>query len=139
MKNSLLISLIGILALTFLSGCGGGGDEGTFPKADDDTVVVEDAYDDHGWKGKIAVTYSNGKISEVDYEEFNKKKEAKSKDEAYKEQMSSASGVTPAEAITQLEKALVSAGSVDGVDTVSGATATSDRFKKLAKEAISKR
>ena len=50
--------------------------------------------------------------------------------------MKDKSGIGPAEAIPQLEEALVEKQAVDSVDTVTGATSTSNSFKAIANKAL---
>lgn len=53
--------------------------------------------------------------------------------------MESATGVTPAAANEQLAASLVETQDLSKVDTVTGATDTTTRFKELAEKALSSR
>ncbi len=52
--------------------------------------------------------------------------------------MEGASGVSPENAYEQLEDSLIKTQDPDKIDGVSGATSSSESFKKLAKEALNK-
>jgi major membrane immunogen (membrane-anchored lipoprotein) len=122
------------LIAAVLGGCGGG-----FPRESANTRVAVDTFDEHGWQGRIAVTFADGKIQSVVFEELNKGGRAKSRDAAYARQMEPTSGTTPARAIAELQRRLVAAQDPQQVQAVTGATATSQRFQKLAAEAVARR
>lgn len=103
-----------------------------------DTYSASDEADDRGWTGKIAVTYTDNKITAVDYQEVNADGMAKIEDENYAKMMSDKNGMTPAEAKKQLEAQFLAAQGTD-IDGVTGATGTTERFKELAEAAISSR
>ena len=100
------------------------------------TYKAESEADERGYKGVVEITYKDGKISEVVYNEVGKDGKTKKEDEGYNTEMKKVSKVSAKEAEEQLEKALVETQDVEKVDTVSGATGTSELFKTLAKEAI---
>ncbi|HUZ17489.1 MAG TPA: FMN-binding protein, partial [Spirochaetia bacterium] len=102
------------------------------------TASVKD-FDKHGWKGQIAVTFDNGKITAVKYDEVNKDKVLKTQDAAYAKNMSAKTNVTPAEAYTKLDQQLVATQDPAKVDVVTGATEGSHTFIELAKQAIAQR
>ncbi len=104
-----------------------------------DTYTAEDEADERGYKAKIMVTYENGRIVKVVYDEFDKDGNPKRTNEAYNTSMKAKSGTSWTEAAVMLEAALVSAQTVDGVDTVTGATHETERFKSLAAKAIGQR
>ena len=103
------------------------------------TYKAEGKEDERGYKGVVEITYTDGKISEVVYNEVGKDGKTKKEDEEYNTKMKEVSGVSAKDAQIQLEKALVETQDVEKVDTVSGATNTSDLFKTLAKEAIAQK
>lgn len=111
------------------------GNETTFK---DGTFKAEGKPDERGWKGTIEITVEGGKITTVNYDEVNDKGAKKSEDTEYGKSMKSASGVTPSEAYEKLKTSLVETQDPDAVEVVSGATESSDSFKTLAKEALSK-
>lgn len=127
-----------LLLLAFvLVGCGS--DEDSFPKEDANTVVVETDYDEHGWKGKLAITFDGKVITDVEYDEFNRQGKAKSKDEGYADRMVPISGISPAEAFNELESSLENAQDPDAMDAVTGATHSSEWFLELAELALEQR
>jgi major membrane immunogen (membrane-anchored lipoprotein) len=126
-----------LVILTFVTACGG---KSAFPKASDNVAVAEEgAFDAHGWKAKIAITFDGDTITKVQFDELNKKGDLKSQDKTYTSQMESATGVTPAAANEQLAASLVETQDLSKVDTVTGATDTTTRFKELAEKALSSR
>lgn len=105
-----------------------------------DTYTASDKdFDQYGWKAQVSITYENGKITKVVYEEFNKDGKKKSEDEQYNSQMKAKSGITMAEAAKKLADSLAASGDISKVDAVTGATATTAKFKELAQQAMSMR
>jgi len=98
--------------------------------------AAEKDFDDHGWKGMAAVIIKDGKVVTAAYDEINKDGNYKSVDEQYAKNMEDKSGTTPAEAIQVLSKSLIDKQDYD-VDTVTGATGTTTKFKTLMEEALS--
>ena len=131
MKKFLVLGLVLTLVLTLAVGC-----TSNDAKYEDGTFTAETEFDDKGYKSVVEVVVADGKITSVDYEEFNEEGAKKSEDDEYAEIMKGASGITPAEAYEQLEKALISRQNVDEVELVSGATSSAETFKSLVKEAL---
>jgi major membrane immunogen (membrane-anchored lipoprotein) len=103
-----------------------------------DTYTASDEADERGYSAEIAITFEEGLITQVDYEE--KSDEGSKWDNAdYNNRMKSASGVSWIEAATSLQDTLVETQNVFGLDTITGATALSERFSELAKAALTKR
>lgn len=104
----------------------------------DDTYEAEDDADDRGYTAEIAITFKDGKITEVVYNEM-KDDVKKRDDKEYNDKMKGVSGTSWLEGTDQLEKALVEKQDVTKIDAVTGATKLSARFIKLAAEALSVR
>jgi major membrane immunogen (membrane-anchored lipoprotein) len=133
-KRVLALVLVGLFALVVMSGCSsktasGGYKDGTYKAEQPD-------FDDHGWKGQIEVTVKDGKIASVTYNEVNKDGQLKRDDQQYAENMKAKVNITPKEAYEKLEQQLVEKQDPTKVDTVTGATHTSQTFKELATEAL---
>ena len=128
-----IISLVLIIAMLMAVVIGCSNDKSKFA---DGVHTAEGELDENGWKPSITITVKDGKIEDVDYDEVNDQGMLKSEDEDYAATMESVSGITPEDAYEQLEKALKSSQDVDKVDAVSGATGSSEQFKKVAKEAL---
>ncbi|MBR6790878.1 MAG: FMN-binding protein [Oscillospiraceae bacterium] len=93
------------------------------------------AADDHGWKPYLVVTVEDGAVAEVEFDYSNDEGLKKSEDEDYKASMLQFGGTTyPAEFTQKIEEAYLSAQKGADVDTVAGATTSTDDFKKLAAE-----
>lgn len=131
MKKFLVLGLVLVLVLTMAVGC-----SSDKAKYEDGTYTAETEFDSNGYKGTIEIVVSGGKITSVDYDELNEAGDKKSEDAEYAEMMEGVSGITPAKAYDQLEKALISKQNADDVDLVSGATTSAETFKALVKEAL---
>ena len=103
---------------------------------EDGVYSKESAFDERGWKSTLTLTVENGKIKEVDYDEVDNEGASKTTDAEYAKAMKDEEGVTPKEAFEKLEKELISSQDIDEVDAVSGATTSSEVFKKLTKDAL---
>ncbi|MDG4513422.1 FMN-binding protein [Streptococcus suis] len=95
----------------------------------DGTYKAESGFDERGWKFVHEITIKDGKItaSTADYED--KDGNLKSENAEYNTTMKEKSGISSAEATDKLDEELLAAQSAD-VEVVSGATHTSENFKK---------
>ncbi|WP_427339382.1 FMN-binding protein [Caloranaerobacter sp. DY30410] len=137
MKRTSYIIIFTIITMLIITGCSLVTDKNMSHK--DGTYKASDDYDKYGWKAEISITYENGKIVDVVFNEVNKEGRNKNEDKEYAEKMKEASGITPEDVKIKLEKELISKQDIDEVDVVTGATYTSERFKKLAKKAMNNR
>lgn len=132
-KSKKLISLVAAAALasTILVGCGSAKETGL----KDGTYKAETEKNDKGYISSISIEVKDGKIAEVKFDEAN---DAGSKldDAEYNTNMKNASGTNPIEAYPALEASLVEKQDAAAVDTVTGATHTSETFKTLAEKAL---
>jgi sex pheromone cAD1 len=105
------------------------------------TYHAEDEPDERGWIGSIDITFEDGEIGNVEYDEVKKEGRKviakKSEDEAYAERYEEANDLTPTEVFNKLEGSLEAEGEPEEVDAISGATGTYNRFVKLAEQALS--
>ena len=131
MKKFGIALVAALLSASLLTGCSAGMKDGTY-KAEYKNA------DDHGWKDYVQVTVSGGKISEVDFDSVNEQGVLKSADAGYKDAMEPVSGTYPEKFMKELEDQLVSKQEVKKVDTLAGATLSSDSFKVLVNEVLSK-
>lgn len=150
MKNKRILSIIaaGVMTLSILSGCGKKAEPAVAEKPVETTAPATVAettapakveatapevykassdFDERGWKGEVTVTYTDGKISKVEYMETNKAGVKKSEDKAY-----AAMKTSPADAFAKLTEAALKD---DKAITVSGATGISTTFKTLYEKA----
>lgn len=95
--------------------------------------------DERGWTPAVTLTFENGKIVAVKFDETNADGKAKSTDEDYAKNMSAKTNVTPKDAYEQLQAALVEKQDPAAVDAVTGATSSSSKFVELAQKAIASR
>ncbi|SHE80403.1 FMN-binding protein [Clostridium fallax] len=138
-----LISVILLSSLAFatiLSGCGNkDAASSNSSELKNGTYKVEAKdFDDKGWKQFAEIEVKDGKIVKAEYDSVNKKdsKLLKSQDKSYEEMMKSKTGTSPSEFSKTLSEELVKTQEVSKVEAVSGATHSSDDFKKLAQQAI---
>ncbi|MFP4365079.1 MAG: FMN-binding protein [Spirochaetia bacterium] len=103
------------------------------------TYTAEGEFGDHGWKPTLSITFQDGEITDVTYDEVNEDGDSKRESEDYAERYSEQSGLTPDDAFSQLEEQLMNTGDADDVDAVSGATSSSENFKSLARQIIESR
>ena len=99
----------------------------------------EEAYDERGWKGEIAITFENDVITSVVYNEANEEGLTKRDDEAYNAAFLEAKGVTNKDSVIALEAQLLDVQDINSVDVVTGATSSSTKFMELAKQALAGR
>lgn len=144
-----------LLASTFvLAACGGADTETESSEAASSEVVVESSseatstmagelqdgtytlveknFDTRGWKTEFSITVVDGKITESAYENVNEAGDKKSEDATYQENMVAKVGIGPADYFPQLNNQLVEKQDPEAVEVVTGATNSSDTFKKYA-------
>ncbi len=98
--------------------------------------IQEEEFDDHGWKPMATVVVDGDEITKVYYDEINQEDQLKSFDQDYLESWKDKSGKNLLTAGPELSKALKEQQDPDKVDTVSGATSTSEKFKELTVNAL---
>lgn len=130
MNKKRILSLVAatMLSVAVLAGCG------SKDAMKDGKYEVESKADDKGYTSSLVIEVKDGKISTADFDMKNDKG-SKKDDEAYNTPYKAASGIDSAEAFEALGKKLVEKQSAD-IDAVSGATGTTETFKKLAAKAI---
>lgn len=96
----------------------------------DGTYKAESGKDDYGYKIVHTLTVKDGKISESKFDYEAEDGSLKSANEEYNKKMKDKAGVSAGEAIEQLNAALVEKQDLSAVEVVSGATHTSEDFKK---------
>ncbi|MCC5894618.1 MAG: FMN-binding protein [Alkalibacterium sp.] len=140
MKLNKMLFLISASAL-FLTACGEDGalengttqvdvTHGTFE--DGSYELVEANYDENGWKAEFSIDVEDGEIVHSDYNEYNEQGTPKTEDDSYQQAMAEQTGVGPQEYVEQLNTQLVETQDAGQVDTVSGATTSSDKFQEYA-------
>jgi major membrane immunogen (membrane-anchored lipoprotein) len=102
-----------------------------------------DEPDERGWVATIAIRYERQSIAEIEYDEVQYENgriaARKSADSAYAENWRATSGIDQTSVYHQLTDQLIAEGRASGVDIISGATATSRRFRIVAQAAMDKR
>lgn len=101
----------------------------------DGTYKAEyDTPDEHGWTDFVQITMTNSKITDVDFNSLNAEGAKKTDDPDYEAAMKKDAKTWPSEFYPKLAASLVEKQNVGDVDAVSGATTTSESFKKLVNE-----
>ncbi len=147
MKRFITPICVVLLTLSLITGCGGQQPQKQQPAGPsqqqqavefkDGIYTAEEAdYDDHGWKAVATVAVKDGKIERAFYDEVNKDNQIKSLDQDYAANMKKQTKETPLDAVTKLSASLIDKQDPEKVDTVTSATATSDKFKTLAGRAL---
>lgn len=144
-----------LLASTFvLAACGGADTETESSEAASSEVVVESSseasseaavelkdgtytlveknFDTRGWKTEFSITVVDGKITESAYENVNEAGAKKSEDADYQARMVEKAGIGPADYFPALNNQLVEKQDPEAVEVVTGATGSTDTFKKYA-------
>ena len=124
MKKIIALALSSVLALGLVA-CGGSNKiaDGTY-KAQVDEATAEAS---HGWTEVLAVTYQDGKMTDVDFDAFDAEGNRKSEADPATYPMDP----PPSVWIPQIEENIKATSSADKVATVAGATSSSENAKKL--------
>lgn len=130
MKKKRIISLVAaaMLSVAVLAGCG------NKDGLKDGKYEVESKADDKGYTSTLTMEVKGGKITTADFDMKNDKG-SKKDDEGYNTPYKAKSGIDSTEAFKALGDKLVEKQVAD-IDAVSGATGTTETFKKLAAKAI---
>ncbi|MCC5911186.1 MAG: FMN-binding protein [Clostridiaceae bacterium] len=91
---------------------------------------------ERGWTSFVEFTVEDGRIVEVNYDEYDEDNNLKSENEEYNERWEAAAGISAEEAYSALEEQLIQTQDIEAVDTVSGATASTDDFKEAVLQAL---
>ena len=145
MKKVLGLVLVVLLVFVVLTACSGAKDNGSQDQGKEaESVTYKDGtyqaeepdFDDHGWKAQIQIKVEGGKITDVVYDEVNQGGKKKSEDQDYQSNFKEQRDVDLLDAYDKLQKSLVEKQDPDAVDTYTGATGTTSKFKALANEAL---
>jgi len=132
------LCMIIVLVMVLSIGCGQNNAQPTEAKGESYNASEAD-FDAHGYKAEISVTYEEGKIVKVLYNDTNKDGAKKREDAKYNEAFKKTSGLSADEASAALEQQLIDKQNAADIEVVSGATDTSKRFKILAEEATAQK
>lgn len=100
----------------------------------DGEYTLEAPADQRGWTTKFVLTVKDGKVEKADYDMYKDGKR-KSEDADYNKMMADKTKVSYADAVKQLNEALVKSSNAN-VDVVTGATNTTNAFKTYAKQLL---
>ncbi len=132
----LFVVLSVILLAAALIGCTSRNGERQLEGLQDGTYYgFSEFNDNNGWAPFMKLVVEEGIASSVRFDYAHREGGFKSDDAEYARLMESRSGVTPADAAEELAGRLLDSGTLP-VDTVTGATASSDWFNRLAEAII---
>lgn len=145
MKKKIVLASMLFASVLTLAACGNSSEKETTTEATkveqtttatatelkDGTYKAETDFDERGWKAVHTITVSGGKVTESTFDYENKDGALKSEDEEYNKNMEAKSGISSKDATDKLDAEFLEAQSAD-VEVVSGATHTSENFKKTA-------
>lgn len=107
-------------------------------KLKDGTYRAQMDQAEHGWQDYLTITVSGGKITDVDYDALDEEGNHKSEDADYRASMEPVSGTYPAEFMPKLEQMLKGQSDASKIEKVTGATNSSNNFKRLAEKVLEK-
>ena len=143
-RQFFLVGTAATFAALGLAGCSGGGQGGSAAQSGgfkDGTYTGESSVLDAGVDGDgygvISITIENGAIVEAKFQPFQVDGMPKDKDYG-KDGANYAVAQKVVSAGDEYSAALIEAGSVDGVDVITGATFLHEQFVEAAKDALSK-
>ncbi len=99
---------------------------------------VEDAEYQYGWKSFTAITVEKGEVASAKHDKFNPDGNFASEDNEYNTNMKAKSGSNPAEFSKILVEEYLTTKDIDKVDTVAGATSSSNIFRMQMKFLLEK-
>ena len=122
--------LAAVLALTaiLMTGCANGGNG----SMKDGYYTAEMSEFSRVWKEYVTICVNGGSIASVEYNALNASGFIKAWDMAYMRDMGAVSGMYPNRYTREYARQLMENQSVDGIDTVSGATSSGVYFRLLA-------
>ncbi|MFA9380679.1 MAG: FMN-binding protein [Acetanaerobacterium sp.] len=128
MKKIISIAVVAATLTLALAGCSGGYKNGTYK--------AEAAEYSHDWKDYVIVSVSGGDVTIQEYDSLNAAGEKKSEDAEYREAMEPVSGTYPGKYFPDIIAEYEAKGSVDKMDSITGATNSTDSFKALVTAAL---
>ncbi|MCT8978615.1 FMN-binding protein [Clostridium sp. CX1] len=138
MNKKLVSSLIitAVVSTGLLAGCGAKKEASTDALKDGKYKAEASDFDDKGWKPFVEMEVNGGKIATVKFDYTNKDGKFKSEDAEYNKNMEAKVKTGPAKYTKQLSEDLVAKQDPAKVDTVTGATHSTDNFKKLSTQLV---
>lgn len=126
MKKAIATFLAGFFCLVLLCGCN------SAQTYQDGIYRAEFAnYDSRGYKDFIEVTVRDGTVISIVYDAVNEEGSFKSRDEKYLRDMETVQGTTPTRFSADLINQYLETENIDKVDTIAGATYSSNSFVAL--------
>ena len=129
MKKLLSIAVAFTISAMLLAGCAAGGYK-------DGTYKAEAAEYNHGWKDYVVVEVVSGKATIKDFDSLNEAGGKKTQDTEYRAAMEPVSGTYPVKFFPEIIAEYTAKGSVDKMDSIAGATNSTDSFKTLVAAAL---
>lgn len=130
MKRKVLALAVLLLVLMAFASCSGGYKDGTYQ--------VEATEFEHGWKDYLIIEVVDGKVAVKEFDSLNEAGTKKSQDADYRTAMEPVSGTYPEKYIADIISEFQKKGSADKMDSITGATQSTNSFKTLLSEALIK-
>lgn len=102
----------------------------------DGEYTLEEKNEKNGYRTVFTIVVTDGKISESNYDNVNKDGESKINDDEYNKKMEEVAKTSPDKFIPELNKELVEKQDPKDIDTVTGATHSTDSFKEYATQLV---
>jgi len=102
----------------------------------DGEYKLEEKNYNNGYRVVFTIVVKDGKIVESNYDNVNKDGKSKIDDADYNKKMEEVAKTSPEKYIPELNKALIQTQNPSDIDTVTGATHSTDSFKEYAKQLI---
>lgn len=129
MKRKVLAIMVLLLLVMSFAGCTG---------YKDGTYKAEATEYEHGWRDYLVIGVADGKVTVKEFDALNEARDKKSQDADYRAAMEPVSGTYPEKYIADILSEFQKKGSADKMDSITGATKSTNSFKALLNEALAK-
>ncbi|APB30387.1 FMN-binding protein [Vagococcus teuberi] len=102
----------------------------------DGEYKLEEKNYNNGYRVVFTIVVKDGKITESKYDNVNEEGKSKVDDADYNKKMEKVAKTSPEKYIPELNKALLEKQNPSDIDTITGATHSTDSFKEYAKQLI---
>ncbi|MCI0131299.1 MULTISPECIES: FMN-binding protein [Enterococcaceae] len=108
----------------------------TIGELKDGEYKLEEKNYNNGYRVVFTIVVKDGKITESNYDNVNEAGKSKVDDAEYNKKMEEVTKTSPKKYIPELNKALLEKQNPSDIDTITGATHSTDSFKEYAKQLI---
>lgn len=108
----------------------------TIGELKDGEYKLEEKNYNNGYRVVFTIVVKDGKITESNYDNVNEDGKSKVEDAEYNKKMEEVAKTSPEKYIPELNKELLEKQNPSDIDTITGATHSTDSFKEYAKQLI---